>query len=207
MPDDLSGQFIKFLRGSGYSVTRQRKKIAELVFSTPGCLSVEEIQSLLRQEKVPASAASVYRTLDILLKSNLVREHCYGKRFKMYETVRRDQHRDHLICTSCRRVMKFKNNIIEDLQLQVAGNHGFVITNHKLDIYGHCNKCRLKDLPADSFGISSETDTAGRHSVEEGVRAPVEIGDNGKETDKAFFFLAFFLTICVSMFQNVMLNF
>ena len=142
MPVDLTDQFIKFLRDEGYLVTRQRRRIAEVIFTTPGHLSVEDIQSLLRQRKVSASIASIYRTLDVLIKSGLVVQHRFGKRFKRFESIRQDQHHDHLICTSCGKVIEFKNNSIETLQLRVAKERDFVITNHKLDIYGCCSKCK-----------------------------------------------------------------
>ncbi len=141
MPEDLTDQFIKFLRENGYLVTRQRKRIAEIIFNTPGHLSVEDIQNLLRQKKISASIASIYRTLDVLIKSELVVQHRFGKRFKRFEAVRQDQHHDHLICTTCGKVEEFKNEPIEELQLQVAKDYNFDITSHKLDIYGRCRNC------------------------------------------------------------------
>lgn len=142
MPEDLTEQFIKYLRDNGYLVTRQRRRIAEIIFSSNGHLSVEDIQNLLRQKKISASIASIYRTLDVLIKSNLVVQHRFGKRFKRFEAVQKDKHHDHLICTRCGKVLEFKNEAIEDLQSKVARDNDFVITNHKLDIYGYCSKCR-----------------------------------------------------------------
>ena len=144
MPVDPTDQFISFLRDEGYLVTRQRKRIAEVIFTTPGHLSVEDIQDLLRQKKVSASIASIYRTLDVLIKSELVVQHRFGKRFKRFEAVRRDQHHDHLVCTGCGKVIEFKNDTIEELQVRVAKEHDFVTTNHKLDIYGFCAKCKSR---------------------------------------------------------------
>jgi Fur family transcriptional regulator, ferric uptake regulator len=142
MPEDLTDQFIRYLRDNGYLVTRQRRRIAEIIFGSTGHLSVEDIQNLLRQKKISASIASIYRTLDVLIKSNLVVQHRFGKRFKRFEAVLKDRHHDHLICTRCGKVMEFKNDTIEDLQVRVAREHNFLITNHKLDIYGFCSKCR-----------------------------------------------------------------
>lgn len=144
MPEDLTDQFIKFLRENGYLVTRQRRRIAEIIFNTPGHLSVEDTQNLLRQKKVSASIASIYRTLDVLIKSDLVVQHRFGKRFKRFEAVRHDQHHDHIICVSCGKVMEFKNDKIEELQQMVAKEHKFEITSHKLDIYGKCRSCQNK---------------------------------------------------------------
>ena len=144
MAEDLNEQFIKYLRDNSYLVTRQRKRIAEILFNTAGHLSVEDIQTLLRQKKISASIASIYRTLEVLIKSNLVVQHRFGKRFKRFEAVRRDKHHDHLVCLHCGKVLEFKNDIIENLQIEVAREHNFNIINHKLDIYGFCSKCKSR---------------------------------------------------------------
>ncbi|MBN2288186.1 MAG: transcriptional repressor [Candidatus Glassbacteria bacterium] len=144
MHEDLNDRFLKFLRDNGYLVTRQRRRIAEVIFNSKGHLSVEDIQSLLRQRKISASIASIYRTLDVMIKSGLVVQHRFGKRFKRFEAVREDWHHDHLVCISCNKVLEFKNDTIEELQIQVAEQHDFMITNHKLDIYGFCSKCAKK---------------------------------------------------------------
>ena len=141
MPEDPTDQFIKFLRENGYLVTRPRKWIAEVIFTTPGHLSVEDIQNLLRQKKISSSIATTYRALDMLIKSGLVIQHRFGKRFKLYEAMRQDQHHDHLICTNCGKVEEFKNDTIEGLQVRVAKDHNFDITNHKLELYGRCRSC------------------------------------------------------------------
>ena len=141
MSKDLNDRFLKFLRDNGYLVTRQRRRIAEVIFISKGHLSVEDIQALLRERKISASIASIYRTLDVLIKSGLVVQHRFGKRFKRFEALREDKHHDHLICTNCNKVLEFKNDAIEKLQFQVAKEYNFAITTHKLDIYGLCSKC------------------------------------------------------------------
>lgn len=141
MSKDLNERFLKFLRDNGYLVTRQRRRIAAVIFDSKGHLSVEDIQGLLRERRISASIASIYRTLDVLIKSSLVVQHRFGKRFKRFEAVREDKHHDHLICTNCNKVLEFKSDAIEKFQIQVAKEYNFTITTHKLDIYGLCSKC------------------------------------------------------------------
>ncbi len=154
MPERLTLQFIKFLRSRGYLITRQRRKIAETVFSTPGHFSVEDIHDLLQRNKVSASKPSIYRTLDVLIKSGLVVQYRIGRRFNRFIIVRHDQHYDHLICTKCGKVMEFKNDTIEEQWSQVAKDHGFVITNPRLEIFGFCKKCRVKWPSVNQAAIS-----------------------------------------------------
>ncbi|MEW6186215.1 MAG: transcriptional repressor, partial [Thermodesulfobacteriota bacterium] len=48
---------------------------------------------------------------------------------------------DHLICLNCGNILEFKNKGIENLQEEVARQHGFFITYHVLELYGYCRKC------------------------------------------------------------------
>ena len=80
-------QFIDFLQNEGYLVTSQRKKIAETIFSIHAHMSIEDIQRELHRRKEKASTATIYRTLDVLVKSGLAVQHRFGKRFKRYKSV------------------------------------------------------------------------------------------------------------------------
>ena len=44
-------------------------------------------------------------------------------------------------CTRCGKIVEFSNSTIEKLQQTVAKEHGFLITDHSLDIYGICQSC------------------------------------------------------------------
>ena len=59
-----------------------------------------------------------------------------------YEAAGHGDHHDHLICTSCGRIVEFENERIEELQLRVARSHGFEVQSHKLELYGRCDGCR-----------------------------------------------------------------
>ncbi len=144
MSDNNTERFIRYLRDNGYLVTRQRIEIAEVIFNTQGHLGVDDIWILLPQNEVSVSYASIYRTLDVLVKSELVIQHRFSKCFRGFEAVRQDLHHDHLICTSYGKVVEFGNDKIEELQQLVAREFEFKIITHKLEIYGRCNKCRGK---------------------------------------------------------------
>jgi len=53
-----------------------------------------------------------------------------------------DEHHDHMICSSCGKVIEFYNIEIEALQLAICREHGFMPTEHTLHIYGLCADCQ-----------------------------------------------------------------
>jgi Fur family ferric uptake transcriptional regulator len=46
-----------------------------------------------------------------------------------------------MICTKCRKILEFKDDQIEQLQIKIAASHGFHMLQHKLEIYGICSSC------------------------------------------------------------------
>jgi Fur family ferric uptake transcriptional regulator len=51
-----------------------------------------------------------------------------------------------MICTKCRKILEFEEDLIEQLQIKIAATHGFHVLQHKLEIYGICNNCIRKRI-------------------------------------------------------------
>ena len=45
-------------------------------------------------------------------------------------------------------IAEFENERIEELQDRVAGEHGFTVTHHKLELYGLCAACQQRQSDA-----------------------------------------------------------
>ena len=102
--------FRRYLRQQGLPVTQQREQIADVVFAADGHLSVEEIEDRLRGKGERIGKATIYRTMEILVRSGLVEEHDFGEGFKRYEHLFGQQPvHEHLICTHCNKVIEFRS--------------------------------------------------------------------------------------------------
>ena len=66
--------FGRYLRDLGLPVTQQREAVAQVVFGSEGHQSVEEIEAVLRERGERIGKATIYRTLDLLVRSRLVEE-------------------------------------------------------------------------------------------------------------------------------------
>lgn len=134
----------EYLSANGLKTTRQREAIFDVFRRLEGHRSVEEVYSAVKESAPDIGYATVYRTLKLLKKCGLAEEHHFGDGFARYEAthVGRDDHHDHLICTQCDRIVEFENEDIERLQEQVAASYGFVVTDHKMELYGVCAECR-----------------------------------------------------------------
>jgi Fur family ferric uptake transcriptional regulator len=142
----LLDRFRRYLRDHRQPVTRQRDLIAQAVFLSDEHLSVEEIQRLLKEQGEAVGTATVYRTLEVLVESGLVRAHDFGEGFKRYEAMPAQAHHEHLICERCGRVVEFQNERLERMLPIIADEHGFQHQRHRVEIYGVCAECRRREL-------------------------------------------------------------
>ena len=142
----LLERFRRHLRDHHQPVTRQRDLVAQVVFLSNDHPSVEGIRRELRQRGERVGLATVYRTLDLLLESGLVRAHQFGEGFKRYEPVAADADHEHLICERCGQVVEFAHERLERMLPVLADEHGFQHRRHRVDIYGVCRECRQREL-------------------------------------------------------------
>lgn len=150
---DVRPPLAERLRARGMRLTPQRQQVLAAVnaleHGTP-----EDIAGRLRQEAGPGGAApdssTVYRTLELLVKSGMVRRVHLGEDHYHYEHVRGDSHHDHLICTTCGSVIEFVDEDLERRQREICERKRFMPTFHNLQILGVCESCRKKGEQPDA---------------------------------------------------------
>ncbi len=146
-PPWFSGQ----LRGCGRRLTAARELVLDVVNRKGGHLSVEEIFEAVRKECPGVGLVTVYRTLSLLVEMKLIACHEFGDGRARYEIIRgsqEDDHHHHLVCTSCNRVIDYRDFIDDEIQLLKKTEAGlskkfnFKITEHLIEFYGLCEKCQ-----------------------------------------------------------------
>src|SRR6059058_3715401 len=131
-----------WIASRGLKATRQREVIVDAFFAQAGHLSVDELLHKAKERDPTIGAATVYRTMKILTDAGLASARHFEGGQTRYEAALDRHHHDHLICTSCGNIIEFENERIEELQDRVAGEHGFTVTHHKLELYGLCRNCK-----------------------------------------------------------------
>lgn len=153
--------FGRYLKEQGLPVTHQREAVAGVVFGSDEHLSVEDIEGALRAGGERIGKATVYRTLDLLVKSRLVEEHDFGEGFKRYEhRLSRQPLHQHMICIECARVEEFASSEIPAIEARVAREFGFRPTRHKLEIYGLCRPCQDRGITLTPEGLTCPIELA-----------------------------------------------
>ncbi len=133
--------FCKYLYANGLRTTPQRRKIMEIFLQGKGHLTTEELYDRVREEDSSVGQATVYRTLKLMRDAGLAHEVHFEDGLTRYE-VPGEHHHDHLICTRCGKNIEFEDSEIELLQEKLAKHNGFILTSHRMVLFGLCSDCR-----------------------------------------------------------------
>ena len=145
MKNKASEQLSEFLAGQGLKSTRQRNNIFAVFVSAGRHLSAEELTLLVKKTDAGIGYATVYRTMKLLAEAGLAHERRFEDGITRFEYNAAKGHHDHLICTRCGRIIEFENEKIEELQRGVAKKNRFTVHSHKLELYGFCADCLIKE--------------------------------------------------------------
>ncbi len=135
-------QLKKALKEEGLRYTQQRQSIWNEMCATDEHRDAEEIYLSLRNEGMSVSRATVYRTIDVLVKNNLVRKLELGDGRARYEHKMDLEHHDHLICVQCGKIEEFMDETIEEIQEKIVNDLGFKLIRHIHQLFVICNNCR-----------------------------------------------------------------
>ena len=128
--DQYKEKFIEALKQENLKFTNQRFAIFEDVLYGKKHRECEEILQSLSKKDINVSRATVYRTLDILVKYELIRKMDIGDGRIRYEGKIDDPHHDHMICVETGKIIEFVSDEIEMIQDKIAEEHGYEIIKH-----------------------------------------------------------------------------
>lgn len=133
--------FKRIIRDMGLKVTSQRLAILEALSSGRTHVTAQEVFEVINVKHPEMGFATVYRFLRKLTDEGFASEVRMGGLPARYE-LKSKIHHDHLTCTQCGKIVEFENQQIEKLQISVAHQFGFQLTDHVLELYGICSDCR-----------------------------------------------------------------
>jgi len=127
-------------KGSPLRMTRQRRLILQEL-SKPGSHPTADAVYQSVRRKIPnISLGTVYRNLEILTQTGMVKKLHIGPGQKRYERSLKKHY--HARCTKCGCVNDIPAEPFGDLKQIAAANSGFEISSAELEFEGLCKQCR-----------------------------------------------------------------
>ena len=130
MSDSISEILIDILRSEGLRYTAQRQAIWDEISKSNEHRDAEDIYLELKSNGVQVSRATVYRTIDVLVKNRLVRKMDVGDGRSLFEPRLDDKHHDHMICLETGDIVEFFDEELENLQEKIAEKYGYKVIRH-----------------------------------------------------------------------------
>jgi len=140
--EEIIEELKKIVKQKGLKYTEQREIVLNVLINATEHLSAEEVYNDIKKTHLESNIgiATVYRALSFLEEVNLITSIAFGADGKKYESNAKSHH-DHLICTSCGKIIEFMDNEIEKRQDKIAKKNNFKILNHSMQLYGTCEDC------------------------------------------------------------------
>ncbi len=133
------------LRRHGYKFTPQRRAVIRTIASSHDHLTPAEIYEKVHQDHPNIGLVTIYRTLDMLAKLELICELHAGGSCHSY-TISAPEHHHHLICSNCGKVVDFTGYDLGELGQRLSLETGFKIDSHMLEFVGLCQACQKEAI-------------------------------------------------------------
>lgn len=130
------------LKKSGARMTRTRIAIIEILSDSTTPLSANSLIIRLQAKGHVVNKTTVYREIDFLLDHTVISKVLIGGKSTLYELA--GHHHHHLVCRSCSHIEHI--DVTESWQskemTEIQHKTGFQITDHILEFFGICKKCK-----------------------------------------------------------------
>ncbi|MCJ7773471.1 MAG: transcriptional repressor [Desulfobacterales bacterium] len=143
-------QFKKLFKQGDIDRFEDSLKVLDVFFETERHVTTSELIQLLYENGYDFDPNFVRDTLKLMCQFGFAAKNRFENGEIRYEHMHLGHHHDHMICTKCKRIIEFENEVLESLQAQIANKHGFHMLQHRMEIYGICSGCikdRVVDLP------------------------------------------------------------
>jgi Fur family transcriptional regulator, peroxide stress response regulator len=134
---------VELLREHSFRITPQRIAIVKYILNTESHPSAEEIHKIIQKKYPMVSLATVYKTLDLLKKLNIIQELGFADEGTRYET--NDRRHVNMVCISCGRINDIEEDYgLSELETQVRAKSNYYVLSRRFELYGYCPDCKSK---------------------------------------------------------------
>jgi Fur family ferric uptake transcriptional regulator len=131
----MDSRIEKLCRSKGLKMTGQRRVVARVLSEARDHPDVEEVYRRANELDPKISIATVYRTVRLFEETRIIKRLGFGDGRAHYEGAH-EKHHDHLVDVSSRKVIEFRSEEIESLQVEIAKKLGYELVGHRMELYG-----------------------------------------------------------------------
>jgi len=126
------------MKAEGLRCTSERIDVLQEIYRSDTHLDADEIYRRLREKGTGISRATVYHTLDLLFRLNLVTRIDLGHHHTHYERALGVANHLHIVCHRCGTVTEAASDRLTGMAQQLCAEHGFDLGSFSLQVFGEC---------------------------------------------------------------------
>jgi len=143
LPEGPAGEaFERLLQDKGLKLTYERRYIFNEVAKLQEHFDADSLYERFKKKGLRISRDTVYRTLPLLLESNVIQKSVGEGKREFFERTSGKGHHDHMVCIRCHSVIEFRCDEIEKMQDKVCEDYGFKLVFHDHRLFGICKNCK-----------------------------------------------------------------
>lgn len=127
-------------------LTPQRRAVLEVLQDSTDHPTAIEVYERVRARASGIGAATVYRTLALLVATGQAHELNFDSGAARYD-ANIDRH-DHLVCLGCGSATDIQSPIPPTALAEIASDSGYAVAGYELAFRGFCPDCQAAGLPA-----------------------------------------------------------
>ncbi|MBK7980064.1 MAG: transcriptional repressor [Ignavibacteriae bacterium] len=140
-------KFKIFLKHENHRITPERFEVLDYALEYKGHFGADDLFIQMKNKKSNVSRATVYNTLELLDKCNLLAKRNFGDGITRYESSYNRKNHDHLICINCGNITEFTSPNIQESVKKICDELGFESVGYSFNIFGKCkNEKNCKNL-------------------------------------------------------------
>ncbi len=147
--------FVGELRARRFRVTAPRQTVLSALHDVDGFVTAEQLHARVRRTSSAVDLATVYRTLDLLQKLDLVSSVDGADGQRRYELLGIHGPHMHLTCQACGRVIAADPGVARPFAERIEAEYGFRAAVDHLSVPGLCPDCAAGNVQSRSGGFSA----------------------------------------------------
>ncbi len=167
--DQEKKQFQRLFRNQGVDQLDARFRVLEAFLTLEHHVTIDDIMDRVASAGYSMDRGFVLSTMELLCRFGFASKREFNVNDIQYEHRHLGLHHDHMVCTKCGRILEFRDEAIEKQQLKLADAYGFLMLQHKMEIYGICSEC-----------LAKRSDVVPLHKAKTGEKLVISSVDSGK---------------------------
>jgi Fur family ferric uptake transcriptional regulator len=133
-------EFKSFLKLDKHRITPERFEVLDFAIASNNHFTADDLYFEMKQGKSNVSRATVYNSLELLVKCGMLAKRYFGENKTFYEASFNKKNHVHLICKECGEIIESDDKKIAKLVEIIASKNDFVHESFQFNIFGTCKK-------------------------------------------------------------------